>query len=243
MWQTIIIISLGIFVYDLWCKVRALKNTQELGKQWTRFGIMPLGAFWDLRFVREAIGLPLDRQLKKDELKKLGMFGEFSKTEHKTLYQTYTFFPDKETLFSLTEWGGGFMSFPYKNTNLFYKVIGTTKDDYEISFNIAVRWYKDLPEFPKQHMPVYVGYLKKTKIGSKDDEMVILFELPHAFINPIFYRAKGSEEIIKRLEKRFGLEPKNDNDSFGDYTDDFGETAWFNEGHWHESKYYKIYYR
>lgn len=247
MWQTIIIIILAIVVYDLWYKVRALQKYLEASKEITRFRIQPKPDFWSLPIMREAMGF------EKDLIHKSGK--DFTKTERerlnkwirenqKAFYQVFTFFPDKELIFSSNEWGAGFARFPYKTDDIFNKELATTKDDYEITFHITVRWLKDLPEFPKQNIPVYVGYLKKKKTfsGDKDTEMVTLFELPHAFINPNFFATKNSKEMTEKLEKHFKLEPKNDDASWGDYTNDFGEQDWFSMGHWHETPYFEIHY-
>ncbi len=238
MWQTVVIIILCIVVYDLWQRVKGLQKYLESSKEITKFRIAPLGDFWDLPLIREAIGVPLHGELDKAQRAKLG---EWAREHQKIFYQLYTFFPDKELLFSLNEWGGGFFEFPYKTTNIYSKELATTKDDHTIEFNIAIRWIKDI--FPKQSVPVYVGYLKKSKFMGKDDEIVTLFQMPHAFINPTFLRDKKSQPIIESLEKHLGLTKKDDNDTFGDFTNDFGEKDWFTgRGAWHETKYYEIHY-
>ncbi len=238
MWETTAIVVGAIFIYLLWYKVKALQKYLEASKEITKFRIAPLGEFWDLPLIREAIGLPLNGELNKAQKEKRG---EWAREQQKTLYQLYTFFPDKELLFSRNEWGGGFFEVPYKTTNIFSKELATTKEDFTIEFNISLRWMKDI--FPKQSVPVYVGYLKKSKMFDKNEEIVTLFQMPHAFINPTFLRDKKSPEIIDQLEKHLGLTKKEDKDTFGDFTNDFGEQDWFTGGGaWHETKYYEIHY-
>ncbi|GEM_PF-5448503 len=246
MWTWIALIVTAYFVYVLWYKVKALQKYIEDSKEITKFRIAPKADFWDLPLIREAVGIDEDDWYKPREKltdKQKEKLGEWARKHQKTLYQMYTFFPDKELLFSSQEWGSGFFEFPYRTENIYSNELATTKDDYTIEFNIAVRWVKDV--FPKQSVPIYVGYLKKHKMfDKKDPEMITLFQMPHAFINPSFIRSKDSNVIIEKLEKHFGLEKTKERDNaFGDFINDFGEQDWFNyHGATHETKYYEIAY-
>ena len=242
MWTTLVLIVGAIFIYILWYKVKFLEKKIEAGNEITRLHIDPKDEFWELPLIREAMGLKHGELERVDKEK----FFKWRREHWKIFSQNFTFFWDKELIFSSNDYGAGFANFPYRTTNLYFKVLKDwigAEDDVTIEFNIAIRYLDNI--LPKQKIPVYTGYLKKHKeleLDRKKDEILILFNFPHAFINPVFCNTKNNQPIIAELEKRLELEPKNDNDNWGDFSNDFGEQDWFSLGSWHENKYFKFRY-
>jgi len=115
------------------------------------------------------------------------------------------------------------------------------KDNYTIDF-IIVFLYLDTITTGKK-VPVYTGYLKKSNILDlkNNEQILILFNFPHAFIDQAFLRDKISQILISQLEKSFGLEHKEDY-SFGDFKNDFGEKDFFIGHDRHENEFFEFRY-
>jgi hypothetical protein len=156
-------------------------------------------------------------------------------------YQTITFFWDKYLIFLNNDYGAHFVRIPYKTREIYHKELLTTNDDGVIEFNITFRYMNDV--IAGQKVPVYTGYIKKSKSLKRDNKVGILFNFPHEFINPFFINDKKNDGMITRLETELGLERKDD-DRFGDFTNDFGEKDFFTgSGGYHKNKFFELGYR